>query len=153
MASLAFMANREEDANRAKYRTAEEKSFWLNTNPRRPIIGADYFPRRPRGYYGSDRSDDDWNRVGGLRKIGELTEPINYLLREATTRSAFLRVKEPFSRHCAPYSFPLSLPLSPLDSFRCTGYRLFAHEHIALTVWLTTLLRLTSLLCGNCDRT
>lgn len=53
-APSTFIANREKDANWAKYRTAEEKSFWLNTNPRRrPIIGADYF-RGARGYYGNE---------------------------------------------------------------------------------------------------
>lgn len=38
--------------------------------------------------------------------MGKLTEPTNYLLREATTRNAFLQAEESFSRHCTTYSSP-----------------------------------------------
>jgi len=53
-AALTFISNREKHRNWAKYRTAEEKLFWLNTSLRRkPIIGTDYF-RGARGYYGNE---------------------------------------------------------------------------------------------------
>ena len=91
-----FISNREKHRNWTKYRTAEEKSFWLNTSlRRRPIIGTDYF-RGARGYYGNEIEVTTIETVSvDFEDRSSLNQQIIFF---AKPRGAlFCRLKSPFT--------------------------------------------------------